>query len=143
VLGFLWAILNPLAYMMILTLVFSFLLRVNIPNFAAWLLIGLLVWRFFSIGTSQGLVSIIGNPSMVSKVYVPRYIIVLSTNLANLLGAALEFGALLPLLVLLGGSLTTYALFLPAISILEFLLVFGISLGLSALSLRNRDFYEV
>jgi lipopolysaccharide transport system permease protein len=143
VLGFLWALLNPLAYMLILTLVFSLLLRVNIPNFAAWLLVGLLVWRFFSIGTSQGLVSIIGNPSMVSKVYVPRYIIVLSTNLANLLGAALEFGALLPLLVLLGGSLTTYALFLPAILILEFLLVFGISLGLSALSLRYRDFYEL
>jgi ABC-type polysaccharide/polyol phosphate export permease len=55
VLGFLWSLLNPLAYMVILTLVFSFLLRVSIPNFAPWVLIGLLVWRFFSIGTAQGL----------------------------------------------------------------------------------------
>jgi len=49
VLGFLWSLLNPLAYMVILTLVFSFLLRMSIPNFAPWVLIGLLVWRFFSI----------------------------------------------------------------------------------------------
>jgi ABC-type polysaccharide/polyol phosphate export permease len=87
ILGFLWSLLNPLAYMVILTLVFSLLLRVNIPNFPAWILIGLMVWRFFSIGTSQSLFSIIGNPSLVSKVYIPRYMIVLSNNIANFLGA--------------------------------------------------------
>jgi ABC-type polysaccharide/polyol phosphate export permease len=66
VLGFLWSLLNPLAYMVILTLVFSFLLRVSIPNFAPWVLIGLLVWRFFSIGTAQGLGSIVANPSLLT-----------------------------------------------------------------------------
>jgi len=66
VLGFLWSLLNPLAYMLILTLVFSFLLRVSIPDFAPWVLIGLLVWRFFSIGTAQGLGSIVANPSLLT-----------------------------------------------------------------------------
>jgi len=66
VLGFLWSLLNPLAYMVILTLVFSFLLRMSIPNFAPWVLIGLLVWRFFSIGTAQGLGSIVANPSLLT-----------------------------------------------------------------------------
>ena len=66
ILGFIWSLLNPLAYMMILTLVFSFLLRVSIPNFAPWVLIGLLVWRFFSIGTAQGLGSIVANPSLLT-----------------------------------------------------------------------------
>jgi len=143
VLGFLWSLMNPLAYMVVLTLVFSFLLRVSIPNFAAWLLVGLLVWRFFFIGTGQGLSSIIENPSLVSKVYFPRYVIVLSNNLANLLGATLEFFALLPLLFVLGVSLTGYALFLPAILILEFLLVFAVSLSLSSLNLKYRDFYQL
>jgi lipopolysaccharide transport system permease protein len=143
VLGFLWSLLNPLAYMVILTVVFSFLLRVNIPNFPGYLLIGLLVWRFFSIATSQGLFSIIGNPSLVGKVYVPRWVIVLSNNLANFLGATLEFVALIPLLLLLGVNLTRYALFLPAILILEFLLVFAISLSLSSLNLKYRDFYQL
>jgi len=129
--------------MTILTLVFSFLLRVNIPNFAAWLLIGLLVWRFFSIGTTQGLFSIIGNPSLVSRVYVPRHVIVLSNNLANFIGAAMEFLALFPLLVLLGIKLTVYALFLPVILLLEFLLIFGISLSLSSINVKYRDFFQL
>jgi len=143
ILGFLWSLLNPLAYMAVLTLVFSLLLRVNIPDFAAWSLIGLLVWRFFSIGTGQGLFSIVGNPSLVSKVYVPRHLIVLSNNVANFLGASLEFVALLPLLVMLGVSLTAYVLFLPAIMIMEFLLIFGLSLSLSSLNLKYRDFYQL
>jgi len=143
VLGFLWSLLNPLAYMVILTLVFSFLLRVNIPNFGAWVLIGLLVWRFFSIGTVQSLFSIVGNPSLVNKVYVPRFLIVLSNNLANFLSATLEFLVLFPLLVVLGIRLTAYALFLPVILMLEFLLVFGLSLLLSSINQRYRDFHQI
>jgi lipopolysaccharide transport system permease protein len=143
VLGFLWSLLNPLAYMMILTLVFSFLLRVSIQNFAPWLLVGLLVWRFFSIGTAQGLYSIVGNPSLVGKVYIPRYMIVLSNSVANFLGAALEFVALLPLLVFLGVNPTIYAIFLPIVLVMEFLLVFGLSLFLSSLNLKYRDFDQL
>lgn len=143
VLGFLWSLLNPLAYMVILTLVFSFLLRVSIPNFAPWVLIGLLVWRFFSIGTAQGLGSIVANPSLVSKVYVPRYIIVLSNNIANFMGASLEFIVLFPLLAILGINITGYALFLAPVLVLEFLLVFGLSLSLSSLNLKYRDFYQL
>lgn len=143
ILGFLWSLLNPLAYMLILTVVFSVLLRVNVPNYSARLLVGLLVWRFFSIGTSQGLFSIIGNPSLVSKVYVPRYLIVLSNNIANLLGASLEFVAMVPLLVLLDVNLAIYTLFLPAILVAEFLLIFGLSLSLSSLNVKFRDFHEL
>jgi len=143
VLGFVWSLLNPLAYMMILTLVFSFLLRVNIPDFAAWVLIGILVWRFFSTGTAQGLSTIVANPSLVSKVCIPRHLIVLSNNVANFLGSALEFLVLVPLLALLGVDLTAYALFLPVILVSEFLLVFGLSLSLSSLNLRYRDFYQL
>ena len=143
VLGFLWALFNPLGYMIILTLVFSFLLRVSIPNFPAWVLIGLLVWRFFSISTTQSLFSIIGNPPLVNRVYFPRYIIVLSNNLANFLGSALEFLVLMPLLVLLGVNLSAYVLFLPALLTLEFLLVFTLSLALSSLNLKYRDFFQL
>ena len=143
VLGFLWSLLNPLAYMVILTLVFSLLLRVSIPNFAAWVLIGLLVWRFFSVGTGQGLLSLISNPSLISKVYVPRHIIELSNNVANSFGATLEFLVLLPLLAILGINLTAYALFLVPILLLEFLLVFGLSLSLSSPNLKYRDFYQM
>jgi len=143
ILGFLWSLLNPLAYMVILTIVFSFVLRPNIENYAGWLLIGLLIWRFFYVGTAQGLLSVVMNPSLVTKVYLPRYVIVLANNVANFLGSALEFVALLPLLLLLGVKLTLNVLLLPAILFMEFLLVFGISLSLSSLNVRYRDFYQL
>lgn len=143
ILGFLWSLLNPLAYMIILTIVFSLLLRVSVPNFAAWVLIGLLMWRFFSLGTNQGLFSIISNPSLVTKVYLPRYLIVLSNNLANLFGAVLEFAVFIPLLILLGVAPSIFLLFLPVVVLLEFLMVFGLSLSLAPLNVKYRDFHQL
>ena len=143
VLGFVWSLLNPLAYMVILTAVFGYLLRTNIPNFPSYLLLALLVWRFFSVGTSSGLSSIVGNPSFVTKVRVPRFLIVLSANVASLYGAILEFVALFPVLIFLGIRITLLALLLPVIIALEFVLIFGVSLGLAALNTRYRDFNQL
>ena len=143
VLGFAWSLLNPLAYMAILTLVFSLIYRVSIPDFAAWVLIGVLIWRFFSVGTSQGLISIVSNPALVSKVYLPRYLLVLSNNLANLLGACLEFLVLFPLLAILGVGFSWPVFFLPVLLIFESMLVFSLSLSLAALNVKYRDFYQL
>jgi len=143
VLGFFWSLLNPLAYMIVLTIVYMMLMRVNIPNFAAWVLIGLLIWRFFTVGTSQGLICIVSNPSLVTKVYMPRYLIVLSSSLANLLGAVLEFAIFIPLLILLGVIPGVVLLFLPVIILLEFLIVFGCSLSLAPLNAKYRDFSQI
>jgi len=129
--------------MAILTVVFSLLLRVNIPNYPAWFLIGILIWRFFSIATAQSLSSITGNVPLVTKVHLSRYLLVLSNNLANLYGASLEFVVMLPLLVLLGVKFTVYAVLLPLLLLVEFALIFAVSLMLSALNLRYRDFAQV
>jgi len=142
-LGFFWSLLNPLAYMVILTLVFSFLLRVQVQGFAAWVLVGILVWRFFALGTNQGLFSIINNASLVNKVYIPRYLIVLASNLASLLGASLELVVLFPLLIFLGAIPSLFVAILPLILLSEFSLVFGLSLALSTLNVVYRDFYQL
>jgi lipopolysaccharide transport system permease protein len=142
-LGFLWSLLYPLSYMVILTLVFSLLYKVSIPNYAAWVLIGILIWRFFMVSTNQGLLSIVANPSLVSKMYIPRYLIVLSNNIANMIGALLEFLVLFPLLFILGVNFTPYVLLLPVLLFVEFVLVFALSLSLSALNLKFRDFGQI
>jgi len=143
VLGFVWSLLNPLAYMVILTVVFSFLLHSSVPNYAPFVLTALFIWRFFQIATSQSLYSIVGNPSLVTRVYIPRTLIVLSSNLANLLGSSLEVIVLLPLLILLGVHLEVHALFLPAIILMEFVLIFAISLLLASLNLKYRDVSQI
>jgi len=143
VLGFFWSLLNPLAMMIILTLVFSTLLRAGIENFPVFLLPTLLAWRFFSIGTSMSLWSIIGNSSLVTKVYFPRWLLILSSNLANLIGSSLEFAVLFPLLVFLGMKLTYLALLLPVILVFEFILIAGVSLILAPLNVYYRDINQI
>jgi len=129
--------------MIILTLVFGVLFRVAVVNYAAYALIGLLVWRFFSIGTGQGLYALVNNASLVRNIYVPRYILVFANSLSNLIGACIEFIAFLPLLVLLQVNVTLTILVLPILLSMEFLLVFSLSLALSSLNLKYRDFYQL
>ena len=127
----------------ILTLVFSTLLRAGIDNFSVFLLPALLAWRFFSIGTSMSLASILGNAPLVTKVYFPRWLLVLSSNLANLIGSSLEFAVLFPLLVFLGMAPTLLTLLLPVIIILELILIVGISFLLSSLNVYYRDINQI
>jgi len=143
ILGFFWSLLNPLAMMMILTVVFSKLMKSDVHNFPIFLLPALLAWRFFSVGTSMSLQSIIGNYSLVTKVYFPRWLLVLSSNLANLIGSSLEFAVLFPLMMVLGMRITPLALLLPVILVLELLLIVGVSLVLASVNVRYRDFNQV
>jgi len=142
-LGFIWSLLNPLSTMTILTVVFSLLLKSGIQNFPIFLLTALLPWRFFSIGTMQATGSIAANPSLVKKIYLPRYVLVLTNNLASFISFLMEFTALLPIMMALGMTLTPHIILLPAVMIIEFLIVLGISLGLAALSVFYRDFYQI
>jgi lipopolysaccharide transport system permease protein len=143
VLGFIWSLLNPLAMMFILTIVFSTLLKFGTENFPIFLLPALLAWRFFSISTSMSLTSIIGNSPLVTKVYFPRWLLILSSNLANLIGSSLEFVVLLPLLILFGMKATLLIFLLPSFLVIEFILIFGISLPLAALNVYYRDIHQV
>jgi len=142
-LGFVWSLLNPLSSMTILTVVFSLLLKSGIDNFPIYLLTALLPWRFFSIGTMQAAGSIAGNPSLVKKIYLPRDVLVLANNLASFISYLMEFAALVPIMIVLGMTVTPHVLLLPVIVLIEFLVVFGISLGLAALNVFYRDFYQI
>jgi lipopolysaccharide transport system permease protein len=62
---------------------------------------------------------------------------------ANLIGSSLEFAVLLPLLFLLGVQPDLHLLFLPAIILMEFLLIFSVSLLLASLNLKYRDFSQI
>lgn len=143
VLGFFWSLLNPLAMMVVLSFFFSTLFRENIADFPVFVLPALLVWRFFSVATMSSLESIAGNKSLITKVYFPRWLLVLSNNLANLIGSSLEFLVLFPLMLLLGGKVTPFVLLIPIILATETFLVFGISLMLSAVNVYYRDFSQV
>jgi len=139
-LGFLWSLANPVLYLVVFYVVFQLILQSGIPNFAIFLLSGLLPWTFFSQGVSGSTTSIVENASLVTKVWFPREILPLAA-----IGAAFVH-YLLQTLVLLG-ALVVFRWapawsYLPAIPLaLIVLVVFTCAIGvlLAAVNVHLRD----
>lgn len=101
VLGFLWALLNPALMMVVLTLVFSTIMRFNVPHYAIFLLSVLLPWTFFSQSLSYAVDSIVGNAELIKKVAVPKLVFPMAavvSNVINLLLSLIPLAILVPLL---------------------------------------------
>ena len=138
VLGVLWSFLNPLLTMMVQYIVFSTLFKSDIPNFAVYLLIGIVCFSFFSEATTMSLTSIVGNASLITKVYVPKYIY----PLTRVMSSTINFGlSLLPLLAVL---LITRTPIRPAILLLPFgvCCLFALALGVGMLLASAMVFFR-
>ena len=97
VLGFLWALLNPALLMLVLTLVFSTVLRFPIPHYAIFLLSVLLPWTFFSQSLSYAVESIVGNGDLIKKIRVAKLVFPMAAIVSNLINLGLS---LIPLALL-------------------------------------------
>jgi ABC-2 type transport system permease protein len=83
-LGYIWAILKPLLLFAILNFVFSSIFNFKNsgnPYYPLELLTALLMFNFFVEGTSAGLLSLISKSQLVTKIYVPRWTIVLASTI--------------------------------------------------------------
>jgi lipopolysaccharide transport system permease protein len=142
VLGFAWSMLNPLLMMLVLYFVFSGFYKTQ-ENFVLYIFIGLLVWRFFSIGTTISLGSIVGRANLVTKIFIPREILPLSSVLSSLISSVLEFCVLVPLLLIFGAGFHITIVLFPIVLALSFLIVFGCALILSSFYVYFRDMNQI
>ncbi|MFA5015645.1 MAG: ABC transporter permease [Actinomycetota bacterium] len=139
VLGFFWSLLNPILTMLVYSFVFSMVLRAGIQEFAVFLICVLLPFNFLSNSVNYGTGSIIGNSNLVNKIYFPREIIPLSVVLANLFNFLLELVALFIVLGIMGYRFYIYLYVLPIVIFIQFFLVVGMTLLVSALNVFFRD----
>ncbi len=141
-LGLAWAVLQPVASMIVLSVIFGRLARVpsdGLP-YAAFALTGLLPWQLFQNGVQRSSLSLVQNANLLTRVYFPR----LSLPLAAVLGTLVDF--VIAALVL-AGLLAWYdwtpaperLVWVPALAALAVLNTLGIGLWLSALNVRYRD----
>lgn len=72
VLGMFWTLLNPLLQMIVYTLVFSTIMRIDVPQFPVFLLSGLLPWTLISVSTTASATSLLNNQGLIRKVAVPQ-----------------------------------------------------------------------
>ncbi|WP_042165741.1 ABC transporter permease [Paenibacillus gorillae] len=142
-LGFLWTFINPLLQLLVYSIVFPYLLRIEQENYAMFLFVALLPWIFFTTSVQGATTSIVGGANLVKKVYFPRLILpisVVGTNLMNYIyGLVITFAALL----LTGVHLTFNVLWLPVVLLIEFIFILGLSVILSALYVKFRDLEHI
>lgn len=147
ILGQLWSLANPIAAMIVYTIVFGFILQVNPPSgnpsginiFGVWLLCGLLPWTFFSTTLQRAIGSLVLNSGLIQKVYFPRFVLPISVVLSVGYNWLFEMALLFIVLLFLG--VTPFPWMLGTLGIM-FLLAFfatGLSLMLAIANVHFRD----
>jgi len=104
VLGVGWSLLAPFLLAIVLSL-FSEMVFKFVENFALYVLVGVFVFRFFSLATSMGCYSIISKSHLVTKTNLHREILPLVTTLTHFLSSFVEFLILIPIIIVLGGKI--------------------------------------
>ena len=144
-LGAAWAVLQPLATMVVFCLFLGRLAAApadNVP-YPLFVLAGLIPWTFFANAVSSASQSVVGSQSLVTKVYFPRLLIPMGAIAANLVDCLVGFGLFLVMMLI-------YAVYPDWRFLLVFPMMVGVlvtSLGvgtlLAALTVGYRDFRHV
>lgn len=147
VIGWSWSLINPLATVLIFSLVFSFFLKVTpdrgspsgLQVFAIFLLCGLLPWNYLSNGMVGGMSSLVANSNLIKKVYFPREVLVLASLISWLVSMLIEMGVLAVILLAFGNMVIPW---IPAVLLLvalQSIFILGLALMLSVFNAYFRD----
>ena len=139
ILGFLWTFLEPLLMLSVLYIVFTNLFKSNIEYFPLYILLGLIMWNMLTRGTEIGLNSIASRRSLLTQIYFRREIPSISSTITSSLMLIFEFIVFGIFMIVFRFIPPTTIIFLPLVLLLEFSLVFSLSLPLSVLNIRYKD----
>ncbi len=142
ILGVLWAILQPLLTMVILTIIFGKIAGFDSHEVVPYPLLvfsGSLMWQFISNGINLASSSVISNANLVSKVYFPRIIIPGSAIVVAMVDFILSCFILCLLFLWYGVTPTFRVLTLPIFFLMAVILILGPGLLFAALNVRYRD----
>jgi ABC-type polysaccharide/polyol phosphate export permease len=142
-LGFFWTILNPLFSLLILSFVFSRLMRFQVPHFTIFLFSGLASWFMIQQTAMIAVGSIVNNQALIKKIYVPKIVFPLSNVLARFVDHGVLLVLLLGFMPVFGVRMGWSLLFLPVAVVLHFAFAFGLSLLLTTAQVRVRDIQNV
>lgn len=145
--GQLWSLVNPLASMLVYTIVFAFILRVKpepgnpsgLDIFPLWLLAGLLPWSFFSSVVQTGMGSLLANAGLVQKVYFTRIVLPLSYVGSIGFNWLFEMGVLVIVLMICGAWVLPWLPLVILMMVVLAVFAAGLALMLSVANVHFRD----
>jgi ABC-type polysaccharide/polyol phosphate export permease len=139
VLGLAWALVTPAIMVGAYSVVFKFLLRIQIHHYALFLFVGLTVWTFFMGGAQMASRSLVANANLVTKVSFPRQIVPLAAIAGNGFTAGAMLVVALPLCVWLTEGSRMPLVMLPLLVVLLGAVTVGLGLVVAALNVYFRD----
>lgn len=141
VLGAAWAILQPFMSMVVFTLFFGNLAKIDSDGlpYAIWNYAALVPWTFFATGLAMSSNSLVGSANLIKKVYFPRLVIPIATVLSGIVDFVLAFVVLLLMMPFFNIVPTANVVFLPFFILLAFVTALGVGLWLSAMNVQFRD----
>lgn len=138
-LGYVWSLLNPLLMMTVMTVVFSYMFRFDIPNFPLYLICGQTLWNFFNESTNMSMYSVIQNAALIKKVYIPKFIFPISRVLSSFVTMSFSLAAIILVMLFTKAPFHWTILLFPVPLFFLLLFAMGIGMILSALSVYFRD----
>lgn len=144
-LGLLWAILQPLATLIIFTVVFGKVAKVDTGGvpYPLFAICGMAAWTYFAFVLNQSGNSIIGAQEMVKKIYFPRLVIPLSKAVVGFIDFLIAFIFIIILLLYYGVVPSANIIYLPIFIFLTIASALAAGIWLSALTIRYRDFQHI
>lgn len=140
-LGYAWSLLRPLFLFLILYIVFVKFLKLgsSIPHYPVYLLLGIVMWTFFTEITSQSITSIVGRGDLIRKIKIPRWIIIVSVSISALINLLLNLLIVFVFMIVNHVTPSISMLLFQVILLEVYLFALGLSLWLSALYVKYRD----
>ena len=139
VLGVLWSFLYTLLQIAVYAIVFPLIMRSNMENYTVFVCCGLIPWNFFSTAISRSSFTMIENGNILKKVYFPREILPISVVTSEAVNFVISTIIILAFVLGTGMGLTWYVIFYPVILLIQYILLIGISLFVSSITVYFRD----
>ena len=139
VLGFFWSLLKPLAMLTTLYIVFRIFIKIDSEQYSLFLLLGIILWNFFSESTVFGLNSIVSKSGIVKKMNFKYGILIISACLVSFLSFLLNFMVFAIFLLFIKGLPSLISLFIIFPVMALFLLSLGASFALATFFIKYRD----
>ena len=146
VIGAAWAVIRPFLTMVVFTIIFGRIAKLPTDGSAPYPLMvfaGMLPWTFFATGLSDATQSLIGNSSLISKVYFPRLIVPTAMIVVALADFMITFVILIAMMIWYQFAPGLQILLLPVFLVLAFFASIGPALWLTSLNVKYRDFRYV
>lgn len=140
--GYAWSLLKPLLLFVILYVVFVYFLKVgkDIEHYPVYLLLGIVIWNFFTEMTMQSLGSVVGRGDLIRKIKIPRWMIVVSTSMSATINLLLSLTVVAIFMLINSVSFSVYGMCMLIVYMgIAYVFGLGLSFLLSALYVKFRD----